>query len=304
MLNLDNHPKARTYTRTQETALDLSYHMIDLPLTSLHYAKCGQGPPLIMVPATITVIENWIPLLQFMGQSFTTYFFELPGHGKSTAFDEPFTTQQVAQTVEHLMDALGLEKASIMGFSFGGLLTMKSVMHLKDRIERVILLAPAASHRALPFGRIHKYGLRQLAAQLSKSKYCKFFVRLIHNNKLGSLFVNFLRRIGQVEESIPLEKRLKEIKPSTIQVLVRQMGEVLSLEHPLPANKFKIPCYFAMSVYDPLLEFYTTLDVINNFFEEVKVVKFYFPYHQPKILPTFEELNRDYSAVLEMIDFG
>jgi ABC-type uncharacterized transport system permease subunit len=53
---------------------------IDLSNTRLHYLRCGNGPPLLMVPATVSLISQWLPLAQFMGQLFTTYFFELPGH--------------------------------------------------------------------------------------------------------------------------------------------------------------------------------------------------------------------------------
>ena len=52
-----------------------TYHFADLPLTRLHYLKCGQGPPLILVPATVSEIKNWLTLVQFMAQRFTVYFF-------------------------------------------------------------------------------------------------------------------------------------------------------------------------------------------------------------------------------------
>lgn len=278
-----------------------SYHFIDLPLTTLHYVKCGEGPPLIIVPATISEIDNWLPLIQFMGQKFTAHFFELPGHGKSTPFDRSFTSDQVAQTVGHLADALGFETFSLMGFSFGGLLTMKSVFHLADRLDQVILLSPAATHRALTFNKFRRFFLFKLSAFLTNPTVCKCFVNLIHNKFFGYYIAVALRYIGQVEESVPIEDRLKEIKGTTIQVLVHQITEILTFEHPLPDKKFSIPCSFAMSVLDPLLDYHTTVETVDKYFENMTVEKFYFPYHQPKVLPTFDELNRDFSPFLNMI---
>ena len=279
-----------------------TYHQIDLPLTKLHYVKCGEGPPLIITPATISEIDNWLPLIQFMGQKYTAYFFELPGHGKSTAFKKTYSSEQVAQTVEDLIDALGYETVSIMGFSFGGVLTMKTVFHLDKRLERVILLSPATSHRALPFSKLHKIGLQNFAKFISQPTICKMFINLIQSPIFGIPIAMLIRKLCQIEESVPIEQRLKEIKGSTIEVLSHQLQEVLFLEHPSCPKKFNQPCYFAMSIHDPLLNFDITLKVIEDRFEQVAVEKFYFPYHQPKTLPTFDELNRDYGQFLSMIE--
>ena len=45
---------------------------VTLPNTRLHYVKAGTGPPLIIVPATVSLIRQWLPLTQFMGQRFTS----------------------------------------------------------------------------------------------------------------------------------------------------------------------------------------------------------------------------------------
>ena len=69
-----------------------STFFIDLPLSRLHLMEAGSGEPLIIVPATISELENWTALAQFMAQWFHIYFFELPGHGQSTSFREPFSS--------------------------------------------------------------------------------------------------------------------------------------------------------------------------------------------------------------------
>ena len=45
----------------------------------------------------------------------------------------------------------------------------------------------------------------------------------------------------------------------------------------------------------------TFVEAVEKFFENMSVEKFYFPYHQPEVLPTFHELNRDFSPFLNMI---
>ena len=72
-------------------------YFVDLPLSRLHIMEVGNGEPLIIVPATISELENWKALAQFMAQWFCVYFFELPGHGRSEPFRERFSSQQVAE---------------------------------------------------------------------------------------------------------------------------------------------------------------------------------------------------------------
>ncbi len=59
-----------------------------------------------------------------MGLRFKTYFFELPGHGKSTPYPFKFNSYYFPKTVEAFADALGLKTFNLMGFSFGGLLAL------------------------------------------------------------------------------------------------------------------------------------------------------------------------------------
>ena len=82
-------------------------YFIDLPLTRLHIMETGQGEPLIMMPATISELQEWRSLAQFMAQWFHVYFFELPGHGLSEPFRDGFSSQKVAELVGQLADKLG-----------------------------------------------------------------------------------------------------------------------------------------------------------------------------------------------------
>jgi hypothetical protein len=56
---------------------------VPLPDTNLHYIKVGSGPPLVIVPATVSIIRQWESLAQFMGERYTTY------HLKATRFRKP-----------------------------------------------------------------------------------------------------------------------------------------------------------------------------------------------------------------------
>lgn len=281
-------------------AAEITHHHIQLPKTKLHCIKCGDGPPLIIVPATVSKIENWRALAQFMGQRFTVYFFELPGHGQSTPFQEPFSSALVAETVEDLIDHLGYKTVSLMGFSFGGILAMGALQRLRLRVEQVILLSPAVSTRALKFSPLRLWLLRQAAGALQWSAMRRGVLRLARNRTFSGLVAAGLRRLGKLEKTIRLNEVFEKISESTAEVLCRQLGEMLNFELPDSAV-FSQPCYLAMSIRDPLLDFETTLGAINRHFAQVRVERFDFPYHQPPRPFTFAEMIAQYTGLLDAI---
>lgn len=71
---------------TTMAPLEPYYFDVQLPQTRLHLLRVGAGEPLLVVPATISYLEDWLELTQFTGQRYETYLFELPGHGRSTPF--------------------------------------------------------------------------------------------------------------------------------------------------------------------------------------------------------------------------
>jgi len=273
---------------------------MQLPKTNLHYIMCGEGPPLIMVPATISKIENWLALAQFMGQRFTVYFFELPGHGQSTPFPEAFSSELAAETVEAFMDGLGHGRASLLGFSFGGILALTTLKRLRHRIDKVILFSPVVSQQALRFSIARRLMLKRIVKALRRPRVRSSMLKTMRSPRLSWLLAGTIGRAGKVESSISMEEVFSKISDSTADVLSYQLAEMLEFEigAQLP---FTQPCYFAMSVRDPLLSFDTTLEVIRRIFPKAHVEEFQFPFHQPPKPPTFAELNQHYGRLLDTI---
>jgi len=251
------------------------------------------------VPATISELENWRTLAQFMAQWFHVYFFELPGHGESEPFRDGFSSEKVAELIGQLADKMGHERFNLMGFSFGGILAMRTFSLLSHRIDRMILIAPCLGHRALPFSSLRLSLLYQANRLLSRPQVQERFVDLIHDPNTVAMTVNVLQKVGKLEDTIPLQEKLPRTKASTIQVLNSQLNEILTTEFKAELGKSEVPCYFAMSVYDPLLRFDTTHMILQDHFENLSTVELDYPYHQPPRPFTYEELNRDFYQTVD-----
>ena len=278
------------------------YGSADLPRTTLRYVRSGEGPPMIMVPATISEIEDWLEVVRFLGQKYTTYFFEMPGYGGSTPFEEPFRRDLVAQSVGHLADHLGLDRFTLMGFSFGGILTFRTLRLLGERIDDVALLAPCVSHRGLRHSRAKLLALKAAMNTLSYEPARHGVLKLMHDERTVDALVWFMTVIGKYETNADLRARLLEFPPATLDVLLSQVREVLSVEEEDLAGPFTQRCFMGMSVNDPLLDFGVSCDFVRSQFADPIVQRFDFDYHVPPEPFTFEQLNRDYLPLLHAFD--
>lgn len=87
---------------------------------------------------------------------------------------------------------------------------------------------------------------------------------LIHDRRTVTKTVKVLQKFGKLEDTIPLQEKLLRTQACTIAVLNAQLNEILTTDFDTELKKHNTPCYFAMSVYDPLLGFETTHGILQN----------------------------------------
>ena len=275
---------------------------VTLPGTCLHYVKTGSGPPLVIVPATVSLIRQWLPLVQFMGQRFTSYFFELPGHGESMPYPHKFESRLVPATVEAFANAMGHDTFNLMGFSFGGLLALRTLEHLQDRVAKVILLSPVVSRRALKWSTPQKLTFKASIKALKNSFVLKGTHRVMNMPQLEWSLTYVLSKVSNVDRRILESKHAIHLPLSTLDVFAHTMDEILAMEYQYSNAPFKNPCYFGMSVNDDLLDYNLTEQITRRHFEQITIQKFTHPYHQPPEPPTFEWLASKFGHFLDLID--
>jgi len=280
-------------------APELHVRQFDLPLTSLRVGIAGDGPPVIMVPATISLIEDWSSLIQFIGKRFTAHFFELPGHGGSTPFADGYSAERVAETIGHLADAIGAEQFTLLGFSFGGLLTLKALKMHESRIDRVVLFSPFVTRRALLHSPAKLAALRGTILALKPELARRGMLWMLHNPATVSIIDRYMRDIGKFETAADLCKRLSGFSASTLDVLLAQVGQILTTDGEDLAGPFDAQCLFGMSVNDPMLDFEITERFVRAQFPNMTEERWDWPYHAAPRPLTVEEYTRDFAALLD-----
>lgn len=93
----------------------------------------------------------WRENIGALSQSFRVVAVDLPGHGDT---DKPPTRYSLKLGLEWLMgflEALGLERATLVGNSIGGLLCMKMALEHPERVSRLVLVSTVGLGRELNF---------------------------------------------------------------------------------------------------------------------------------------------------------
>lgn len=274
-------------------------HDVDLPGTRLRYAECGDGPPLIAVPATVSLIEDWKPMLQFLGQHYKVYFFELPGHGSSTPLEDGFSSKRLARVIGDLADHVGVGTFALLGFSFGGILTLRALQELGPRVTKVGLLSPCVSNRALTRPTIDRAMIAAVVAALEHRVPRNSLAWLLGSEHAVRVLIWFMKDVGGFETSTDLHERLSSYSADSLQVLVAQIREVLTVTEEDLAGPYEQACFFGMSEFDPLLDYGLTERFVRANFSDLIAEKWDWPYHAPPEPLTYQDYVRDYSTLLD-----
>lgn len=113
---------------------------------AIHAHVAGAGPAVLLVhgyyPANSwRVWEHNLQALAAAG--FTVYALDMIGYGESPG--ERLDHAQQAAALLALMDAEGLQTATICGVSWGGLVALRAALDAPDRVERLILVDSAGA---------------------------------------------------------------------------------------------------------------------------------------------------------------
>jgi pimeloyl-ACP methyl ester carboxylesterase len=188
-----------------------------------------------------------------------------------------------------------------MGFSFGGLLALRTLEHLQARIDKVILLSPCVSRRALKWSMPRQWAFKAGIKAMKNETLLQGIHSAMNAPSLERPLTYALSKVSNVDRRILENKNALRMPISTLDVFAYTLDEIFQTEYQYAHAPFKSPCYFGMSVNDDILDYALTEEIVCSHFQNLTIQKFTHPYHQPPEPPTFEWLNREFTPFLDKI---
>lgn len=115
--------------------------LIPVADTQLHVVREGAGPPLLFLVGLGGRCEFWRPQIDRFSDRFDCLSFDHRNTGDSLPSDLTTTVARLAEDAIGLLDALDIERATIVGHSLGGAIAQHIAVHAPDRVERLVLSA-------------------------------------------------------------------------------------------------------------------------------------------------------------------
>jgi 3-oxoadipate enol-lactonase len=105
----------------------------------LAYEVLGDGPPLLLVQGLGYGRRGWGPSLELLAEDFLVVAYDNRGFGESDVPPGPYTTPQLAEDAVAVLEALGVERANVVGASLGGMVSQELALGWPDRVDRLVL---------------------------------------------------------------------------------------------------------------------------------------------------------------------
>jgi pimeloyl-ACP methyl ester carboxylesterase len=117
----------------------------------MHYEDVGSGEPLVLIMGFGGDHMAWALQMADFSVRHRLIVFDNRGVGQTDAPDHPYTTRMMAGDALGLMDALGIDRAHVLGVSMGGMIAQELALASPERVRSL--------HLACTLGRPDAYML-------------------------------------------------------------------------------------------------------------------------------------------------
>ena len=251
--------------------------LVTTPYVQTHILSCESEDafPLVLLHAGQASSTMWFPNVAPLSGKFPIFALDTLGEpGKSIPFQRNASRSDCAAWLEGVLDALSVSKSHVMGLSRGGWLALNLALQAPHRLERIVLLSPAASFIILnPFSsavatavmrvptrfvsnaalyswvtpgfKVNKVfaeqfitGLENWNWTVNTSGYSGVMPNTFSDEELRQISLPILMLIGDQDRQNPPRalERARQLIPHLEGAIVPQAGHFLSMEQPESVN--------------------------------------------------------------------
>lgn len=111
----------------------------DVEGAHIRYVDRGQGPPVVLVHGFASSLETWETVIPELAKDHRVLALDLKGFGWSDRPEGDYSPQAEATLVLSLMTARGIDRAAVVGHSWGSSVALSMALAAPKRITRIAL---------------------------------------------------------------------------------------------------------------------------------------------------------------------
>lgn len=232
----------------------------------LFYESHGAGNSLVLIPGFASGAWNWFKQTGELSKDFRVVTFDPRGIGKSKSpnirGNGNFSLEVFAEDVLGLLNALEIEKAHIIGASFGGFVAQEFALKFPERLNKLVLVCTTAggANHVRPSIEV----LRSFApdASLTRGEHIRRFLRPAFSEEFNVNRADEVEKVCRMREesdvsettyldqletafNFDLESKTRSIKAETLVLtgdkdLIVPMENSVNLSNSIPNAILKI----------------------------------------------------------------
>ena len=107
----------------------------------IDYRSFGRGSPVVLLHGLACGKRMWLHQVRALRDRHRVIVYDQRGHGMTDAPDDPsrYSGAHLSRDLVGLLDALGLDKVSVVGFSMGGGPALALAATMPQRVSRLVL---------------------------------------------------------------------------------------------------------------------------------------------------------------------
>ena len=137
-----------------------------------NYHDLGEGFPVVFLHGSgpgVTAYANWNKLFPIMKDDYRIIAPDLVGFGYTERIEgQTFGMRVWVQQTKDLFDALGIEKANLVGNSFGGALAMSFAINYPERVNKLVLMGAMGVSFPITYGLDQVWGYEPSPENMAK----------------------------------------------------------------------------------------------------------------------------------------
>jgi pimeloyl-ACP methyl ester carboxylesterase len=109
----------------------------------MYYEVSGAGEPLVILHGAYMNIPSMGAIVPMLAKTHKVYALEFQGHGRTTDIDRPITYPNLADDVAAFMDAVGIAKADVFGYSMGAGAALQLAIRHPAKVNKLVAASVA-----------------------------------------------------------------------------------------------------------------------------------------------------------------
>ena len=109
----------------------------------MYYEASGEGDPLIVLHGAYMTIPDMGAIIPKLAETHRVIAVEFQGHGRTNDIDRPITYPNLADDVAAFMDAQGIEKADVFGYSMGAATGLQLAIRHPEKVDQLVAASVA-----------------------------------------------------------------------------------------------------------------------------------------------------------------